>query len=346
MRIPQPRGELGAELARLLLEAPGPRPCLAALARCVVGQAEDVLADEDVQTSLTVLYELHYRGFEGVDPDWEWEPDLLGARAVLERAFEAALRDAVPEGPVPASEPGEVARALFELTGQDGGPSTSAYLDRRADVGQFREFLVHRSIYHLKEADPHTWAIPRLAGRAKAAMVEVQADEYGGGRVERMHASLFARTMRALGLDDSYGHYLDRVPGVTLATVNAMSMLGLHRRLRGAVVGHLTAVEMTSSLPNRRYGNGLRRLGYDPDATWFFDEHVEADAAHEQIAAHDMAGSLALEEPALVPDVMFGARVALYLDERFATHVLGCWEQGGSSLLPLVREGTALVDVA
>jgi hypothetical protein len=48
---------------------------------------------------------------------------------------------------------------------------------------------------------------------------------------------------------------------------------------------------MTSSIPNRAYANGLRRLGGDADATAFYDEHVEADAVHEQIAAHDLCGS-------------------------------------------------------
>ena len=73
--------------------------------------------------------------------------------------------------------------------------------------------------------------------------------------------------MRAVGLDDSYGALVDRVPGAVLAGVNAMSMFGLHRRLVGAIVGHLAAFEMTSSIPNRLYGNGLRRLGYGSEAT-------------------------------------------------------------------------------
>ena len=84
-------------------------------------------------------------------------------------------------------------------------------------------------------------------------MVEIQADEYGGGRAERMHAALFARAMDALGLDSRYGAYVDHLPAVTLATVNLMSLFGLHRRLRGAIVGHLALFEMTSSIPNRRY---------------------------------------------------------------------------------------------
>jgi hypothetical protein len=165
-------------------------------------------------------------------------------------------------------------------------------------MDQVLEFLVHRSAYQLKEADPHSWAIPRLAGAPKAALVEIQADEYGGGRPERVHARLFADAMDALGLDSTYGAYLDHIPGVTLATVNLMSLCGLHRRLRGAITGHLALFEMTSSIPNRRYAAGLRRLGVeDPRALAFFDEHVEADAVHEQIAAVDLAGGLARMEP-------------------------------------------------
>ncbi|MEK8105100.1 iron-containing redox enzyme family protein [Micromonospora sp. M12] len=118
--------------------------------------------------------------------------------------------------------------------------------------------------------------------------MEIQTDEYGNGRLDRMHAELFRCTLDRLGLDTAYAAHLDAVPAVTLATNNLMSLLGLHRRLRGALLGHLAAFEMTSSLPNRRYGNGLRRLGFDEVATRFYDEHVEADAVHEQIAAHDM----------------------------------------------------------
>ena len=89
------------------------------------------------------------------------------------------------------------------------------------------------------------------------------------------------------------------------------SGIGLHRRLVGAIVGHPAALEMTSSIPNRLYGNGLRRLGYGSEATLFFDEHVEADAVHEQIAGRDLAGGLAAAGPARAPDVLFGAAACL-----------------------------------
>jgi hypothetical protein len=207
------------------------------------------------------------------------------------------------------------------------------FVEARATEEQLLEFLVHRSAYQLKEADPHSWAIPRLYGPPKAALVEVQADEYGGGRPERIHAQLFADSMQALGLDDRYGAYLDFLPAPTLATVNLMSLFGLHRRLRGAICGHLALFEMTSSLPNRRYARGLRRLGFGtPAATRFFDEHVEADAVHENIAAVDLAGGLARQEPALVDQIVWGARALVAIDGLWARHVMDAWEEGRCSL--------------
>jgi len=157
-----------------------------------------------------------------------------------------------------------------------------------------------------------------------------------------MHVALFAQTMRGLGLDDTYGAYLARIPGTTLATVNAMSLFGLHRRLRGAIVGHLAMFELTSTLPNRRYGNGLRRLGFDEATTRFFDEHVEADAVHEAIAANDLAGGLVAAEPELAADVMFGARVLLALDDLAADAMLGPWTTERTSLLVASAEPAAV----
>jgi hypothetical protein len=328
-QLPGPRGPLSDLLtARLRDPAPLQRDPIELAAKLV----EDGVLGEDFQLSLYLLYELHYRGFAGVDERWEWQPALIALRRELEADFEATLRELVPTGETP-SDPSMLGEAIAGLIEADDGPQLSAYMERRADVDRFREFLIHRSAYQLKEADPHSWAIPRLDGPAKAALVEVQADEYGGGRPERVHATLFAKAMRALDLDPSYGAYLDRIPAVTLATVNLMSLFGLHRRLRGAIVGHLAAFETTSPLPNGRYAKGLRRLGLGEDALDFFDEHVEADSVHENIAVYDMAQGLALSEPALAEDILFGVRALLELDARWAEHVLGRWEHGATSLL-------------
>ncbi|WP_315096722.1 iron-containing redox enzyme family protein [uncultured Cellulomonas sp.] len=336
MKLPAPRGPLGTALTDLLVHPPHGAHDLGddvlARWRDTVAASADPLADDDLQLTLWTLYALHYRGFEGVDDAWEWDPDLLRLRGVLEGAFEAALRGRVP---VPTGVPAEreaVAGALFAMTAPGPGPSVARYVAKQADATQAGEFLVHRSIYQLMEADPHTWAIPRLSGVPKAALVEVQSDEYGGGRPERMHSALFARTMRGAGLVDEYGYYVDRLPAVTLAALNLMSLLGLHRRLRGAIAGHLAAFEMTSSLPNRLYGDGFRRLGHDAGTTEYFDEHVEADAVHEQIAGRDLAGALGELEPELVPDILFGAAACLYLDDLVGEHLLAAWSAGSSSL--------------
>ncbi|HEV7657465.1 MAG TPA: iron-containing redox enzyme family protein [Mycobacteriales bacterium] len=323
--LPVPRGPVSAAVLAAVVRPPhrfdGPSPSRRPRA--------DVLDDGDLLLALHVCYELHYRGFAGVDDDWEWEPSLLAYRAVLEARLDTALRALVA---VPDVAPADVPRALADLVAADDGPALAAYVQRRADLGQVRELLVHRSIYQLKEADPHTWAIPRLAGGPKAALVEVQIDEYGGGRPERMHARLFADAMREAGLDDGYGAYADLVPAVTLASSVTASYFGLHRSRRGAIAGHLAALEMTSSLPMRRYGAGLRRLGLGPVATRFFDEHVEADAVHEQIAAHDLCGALAKAEPELAADILAGAATCLTLDARLAEHLLACWRTGSTSL--------------
>jgi heme oxygenase-like protein len=292
----------------------------------------NLLTDEDLQLTLFVLYGLHYGETVDADDEWEWNPELLRTRRSIEREFERQLRANVPVGELPEPTADAVAAYLFDLTSEDGGPSLSRFLAKKATQEQAVEFVIHRSIYTRKEADPHSWAIPRLTGRPKAALVEVQADEYGGGRPERIHAEIFGRTMRNLGLDDSYGAYLDNVPAITLASFTMMSMFGLNRSLRGAITGHLAAFEMTSSIPNRFYGNGFRRLGHGEDVTWYYDEHVEADAVHEQIAGRDLAGGLAEQHPELLADIVFGAAACLYVDGLAGQHMLECFEAGRSSL--------------
>ncbi|MBV9922117.1 MAG: hypothetical protein JOY78_14855, partial [Pseudonocardia sp.] len=53
---------------------------------------------------------------------------------------------------------------------------------------------------------------------------------------------------------------------------------------------------------------------------------------HEQVAAFDLAGGLAAQDPRLSSDILFGARCAGLVEERFADSVLDAWERGQSSL--------------
>jgi hypothetical protein len=292
---------------------------------------EDPLGDDDLHLALYLAYELHYRGLPGVSDELEWDPRVLGARRELESAFERGLIDAIGHRAV---DPGDLADLLREIAAPPGDDSLSAYLERDASLEQAREFLMHRSAYQLKEADPHSWVIPRLEAPAKTAVMEIQYDEYGSGDPAWMHAELFRTTMIVAGLDGSYGAYVDRLPGATLATVNLISLFGLHRRWRGALIGHLAAFEMTSSLPNRAYGQGFRRLGFDVEATRFFDEHVEADSIHEVLAL-DLAVEAAIRDPSLAADVALGSRAMAFLEDRFSTHLLRAWRRGSTSLLAL-----------
>ena len=319
--------------AALVVDLPGVAwsPSTAQVARALPRPADPVaaLTDDDLQLSLAICYELHYRGFDGVDAGWEWDPDLLGVRRELEHRHLAALHALVP-APQVTDEP--IDQQLAAVIAADDGPSLSRWLAAHGDLEHWREYLTVRSVYHLKEGDPHSFAIPRLSGRAKAAMVEIQADEYGGGSAARMHSELFAGMMRDLGLDDGYGALWHAAPAAAFASVNTMSLFGLHRRWRAAAAGHLTAVEMTSSEPSRRYSTGLRRLGFGERTTVFYDEHVEADAVHEQIAAVDMCGSLVAEDPHLAVDVLFGAGCAVAVDAVAAKGMLAAWESGASAL--------------
>ena len=91
MRLPQPRGPLSEALFRDLSTGD-------VLSGATSEQAErfmtdDALTDEDLQISLAVCYELHYRGFDGVSEDWEWDPDLIRLRSGLEQRHVTALRD-------------------------------------------------------------------------------------------------------------------------------------------------------------------------------------------------------------------------------------------------------------
>ncbi|HEX5267965.1 MAG TPA: iron-containing redox enzyme family protein [Acidimicrobiales bacterium] len=319
--LPSPRGPVTDGLLEALVGAPG-----SALPP-FSGRCADPLADEDLHLALYTCYELGYRGFAGVDAGWEWDPGLLSLRRSLERPFETALRQLTgPTGGVDAQ------RELRRLAGEEEGPSLSAFVESDGTAGNFRELCIHRSAWQLKEADPHSWAIPRLAGPAKVTLTSLQYDEYGAGDPVDMHSALFAETMRQLDLDPRYGAYLDLLPAVTLAAVNVVSMFGLHRRLLGALVGHLALFEMTSVGPMSSYSRALARLGYGPEARRYFDVHVAVDARHGEIAVEELIGRMLQDEPELAGEMVFGARALTLLESRFTGLVLGSWCAGRSSL--------------
>jgi hypothetical protein len=318
--LPASRGPVSESLFAVLRgEARGLDPAVA--------DGADPFGD-DLQIALYCCYELHYRGFDDVSDDLEWDPSVLTLRAALERPFLAALRAAV--APSDGSDLDEVVGSL--LVEPVDAHGVSHHLRRAGELWQVREYVAHRSLYHLKEADPQAWVIPRLDGAAKAALVTVEHDEYGAGDPGRMHSHLFAAMMRALDLDPRYGAYLDHAPAPTLAEVTFMSLCGLHRSLRGALVGQFAAVELTSSPGSDRLTRALRRLGLPDTAVAFYAEHIEADAVHEQLMRRGVIGPLVDAEPALAADIVFGIRAGGLLADRTDALLLDSWAAGRGSL--------------
>jgi hypothetical protein len=318
--LPAPRGPISEWVLRTLCAAPSTPP------RAIPATAYADPLGDDAQLALYVCYELHYRGFHAVDPAWEWDPELLRLRGALEASFLDVLRESLPGG---RDVPGELDQLLVEPV---HGTSVSHHLRESGSWPQMREYLAHRSLYQLKEADPHLWVVPRLEGAAKAALMAVEFDEFGAGRAERIHARLFAELMAGAGLDPTYGRYLDSAPAVTLATVNLMSLFGLHRALRAALVGHFAWLETTSPPAARRLAQALERLGAGPECTRFYTEHVEADAAHEQVMRHEVLGDLLRREPDLAADVVLGLQATTWTEDRLADHLLTAWHANRSSL--------------
>ncbi|WP_414937871.1 iron-containing redox enzyme family protein [Amycolatopsis sp. cmx-11-51] len=120
--------------------------------------------------------------------------------------------------------------------------------------------------------------------------------------------------MTAAGLSDGYRACLDHVPARKLATVNMMSLFALHRSPRGALVGHFAVAEITTVPAARRMGQAWERLGGAAACRYFYTEHIEADAVHEQALRHDVGGDL--------------------LEDRLSGHLMRSWTAGESLTHP------------
>ncbi|MGW0161409.1 iron-containing redox enzyme family protein [Mycobacterium sp. NPDC003323] len=324
-QLPLPRGPLSLAVIELLSE------------RAPVNhlfQVEASLGDADpfgldLHLALYVCYELHYRGFADVDPGWEWDAGLLHLRGRMESLFLSEVRRQV--GAIGADETALAEMDRLSVEPVDG-EGLSYYLRDKGNWEQMREYFVHRSLYHLKEGDPHAWAIPRLTGQAKAAFVAVEYDEFGAGNGTRLHQRLFADLLDAADLTSAYLGYIDVVPAEALAAVNLMSLFGLHRRHRGAAVGHFASTEITSPPGSRRLVDALQRMGAPQPCIEFYAEHVEADAVHEQVVRTDVVGDLLAHEPHLDHDIVFGIRAHAFVEDRLADHMMRCWQRDESSL--------------
>ena len=335
-RLPLPRGpvteQLLDHLVRPVHELP-PLPLTDA----------DPLTDDDLALALYLCYELHYLGLPDVDEAWEWEPTLLRERRRLEHDLERRLVEVVGHVPVGVSRdrrhrgaaaPGVRRRRSVAL----GLHGSSAARSRRCGSSRCtaprtssRRPIPTRGRSRASPAGPR----PRSSTSSRGSTARADPQD--------VHANLFAEVMAALDLDPTYGAYLDRIPGVTLSTCNLVSLFGLHRRWRGALVGHLALFEMTSVGPMGRYQAALERMGLGRQATRFYEEHVIADERHQEVAPARPRGRA--RRPGAVPRRRGRLRRSRPGRGRGAgspQHLLDSWAAGRSSLLPrLVADADA-----
>lgn len=319
-----------SEFSLAVLEDPRRTPSVEPV---IALEVEDPLGDLDFQRALYCLNEIRYREYAGVDPDAEWHPNVTDWWYLLARRFEDALLAAVAQEPaVDVGRRGRTGDEIASIIESADGPSLSGFVLEHPTLHHLREFSIHRSAYQLKEADPHTFALPRLAGAAKAAFVEIQMDEYGEGIPGRAHAELFASSMRGLGLDPSYGRYIELLPASTLATVNLITHLAFHRRLLPALLGHLALFEMTSVGPMGRYADAMRRIGAPDEACEFYDVHVVADEHHGPLARSGLVDAYVDEHRGEGGLAVWGAEVTMAIEGRFSGLLVDRWTAGESGL--------------
>ena len=328
MKLPAPRGPLGASLTDLLVHPPRDTDAVddEVLTRWRdAATTTDLLVDEDVQLALYLCYELSYGGFDGVDDDWEWDPQLLGARRVMERGVEAVLRDRVA-GPRASRRP--------------GGRRRRPVRDDRAVAGAYR-----RAVRRPPARPEQAAGVPRppvestsCGGRpahvgdpAPGRRAEGRPRGDPGGRVRRRPARPDAR--RAVrphdarrGLDDdlrplrrrgarrhagrAQRHVAvrpapaaarcdHRAPGRVRDDVVAAEP-ALRRRVAPARVrrGHAPTTSTSTSRPTPCTSRS-------PDGTW--------------------RGRLAEQEPELLDDILFGAAACLSSTTSWRRT---CWARG------------------
>lgn len=327
--LPAERGPLTRWLFRRLTGRP-------TLAEAPAGHG-DVLVDDDLHLALHTIHDLTYRSVPGITEARERDPLVVALGRRLEDEYLDGLRaDVARAGGDDAAHrarevgPGPV---VDDLLARFDGPSLSGHMADDGTGEQFQELMVHRSGYQLKEADPHTMGLARLEpGPRKAAYVEIQFDEYGGGRPGASHAELFAAAMDAAGLPSAYGSHVDVLPGPTLATGNLLTLFASRRGLLDALVGHLALFEMTSVGPMGRYAQAASRLGFPPAVRAFYDVHVVADHHHGELARRVLLGDDPGADGLDPAGIVFGAHALLRVEDRFARSLLDAWSAGRSSL--------------
>ena len=265
----------------------------------------------------------------------EHDLTLAAVLARLEAGFQRSL-DTLALPDAPPEDPQEFAAWLERLVlAAPPVPDTglSAYLRDEASLGQLREIVAQRSLFFQREPDPWTMVVPSLRGPAKAGLIDVLLDEYGWGRHDQMHSTVYERLMERLGLDTAYDAYFDATVHQFLAVQNYQGMLARNRRLCRRMYGYIYLVEAESPQAMRTYLAAYDRLGVDdPDVREFYDLHVTADEDHQRVALEEMIVPVVRAEPEARFDIAAGVVGGQHLEHAFSQHLHACFTAGESAL--------------
>ena len=337
----QVREALGdPDLERRFTDDPPAAAALVSLAGDVARRAFDEGDEDALRTAHRAMYALHAQSaWSPVDAVRVNEHDVTLAAVLreLERGFERELSrfevpSDMPDDPAlfgPWLTDLALSRDLPQIPATGMGP----FIRDEITLDQLREIVAQRSLFFLKEPDPWAMVIPSLRGKAKAGLLDLLLDEYGWGRHDHMHSTVYEVLMERLGLDTGYDAYFDRTAWQFLAGMNLQGMYARHRRLCRRMYGYIYLVEADSPDSMRHYLAGWERLGVeDPAVTKFYELHVTADEGHQEVALDELIGPVVADEPDARADIARGVVEGRAVHALFGAHLRASFVAGRSSM--------------
>lgn len=288
--------------------------------------------DHDVDSSLDDAHQTLYRIYGAM----VWGNQRLTApasravestRMTLEQGFRAQLaRDrGMNREDIPQLDDSDIAPwfldTLDKLPEVEGwGP----FIRESATLDDLKQIVADRSLFFLREPDPWIYAVPTLTGIAKAGLIDLLLDEYGWGKHERMHSTIYAGVMQKLGLNTELDHYLDDAPWQYIATMNLQWMHALSPGNRHRLVGIIYLTEAQSPDAMQNYLAAWKRVGIEDEAvTMFYDLHVSADEDHRRVALEEIVVPICLDDSAAIFEIAAGMLDANALENNYLATFAG-----------------------
>lgn len=290
------------------------------------------IALEDVHRSLFHLYSRRVWNAPSAPLSAGLDHALQLIRDNLEREFRESLaskRDGLLSAP-PADR-SELASWFAELatgTHPHENPQWPAFIREEISLEQLKQIVSHRSLFFLREPDPWIYAVPTLAGVAKAGLMDLLLDEYGWGKLDHMHSTIYAKLMESLGLETALDHYEPSTPWQFLATQNHQWMLALTPGLSRQLLGTIYLTEADSPAAMNNYLAAWKRLEIsDADVIHFYELHVTADENHRDVALQEVLMPVCDLDPNASHEIACGIFDGKSLEADYANNLLDGFER-------------------